>query len=70
MFVVFERPLGYITPRPADGEEPVESMDSGWSMYYDEEGNPYYYREADGLSSYERPPEYYTPREDESSYGY
>ena len=48
---VFERPKEYRTPRPADGEAPLEVGDSGWTKYWDEEGGyEFYYNEATGES--------------------
>ena len=33
----------------------MPSQESGWFMYHDEEGRPYYYRERDGKCQYEFP---------------
>ena len=48
---MFERPKEYKTPRPEEGDVPVEEGDSGWVKYWDEEGGyEFYYNEESGES--------------------
>lgn len=72
---VYERPHNYYTPRPttgnsaalvpADGQAALETGGDGgvWKRYHDDEaGMDFYYNEVTGESTYDRPPDFVTPR--------
>ena len=64
---VYERPLEYSTPRPQDGQPPIEAGDNDWARYWDDESqSEFYYNNKTGESTFDRPREYYTPRPDEN----